>query len=237
MGAASLACSLCACSSGPVVDTASAQSGASTCISRVTPDCGEYAYSSPRAGTVVVTAPPSSAPNNREFFWSPAGPSRPDLTVCATFENGTGFDQQGIVLRLQPTGNGRVSGITVTRNVWLSAFDVFNYHLWDTRTDPRNPFTQFGSTIVRTLPIAPAVYPLHMCARTVTSSNTVQFVVWSDGQTKPPWGSASQGGRATIPPGAPAGGRGGWFAGHLRPGTSMTFSDLTVDGAVPTNLP
>ena len=90
---------------------------------------------------------------------------------------------------------------------------------------------------MRALPIAPAVYPLHLCARTVTRPDTVQFVVWSAGQRRPPWGSSSQGGQATIPPGAPTSGRGGWFAGHLRPGTSMTFSELTVDGAVPAHLP
>jgi len=50
-------------------------------------------------------------------------------------------------------------------------------------------------------------------------------------------GSASQGGQAILPPGAPTSGLGGWFAGHLRPGTSMTFSDLTVDGTLPADLP
>ena len=157
--------------------------------------------------------------------------------MCATFVNGAGFHQQGIVLRLDPMAHDRVSGITATRNVWLSAFDVFNFHVWNTRTDPENPFTPFGSTVVRTLPIAPAVHPLHPCARTVTTSETVQFVVWSTGQRRPPWGSTIQGGQAAIPMGAPTGGQGGWFAGHLRPGTSMTFSDLTVDGTVPPHLP
>ena len=65
----------------------------------------------------------------------------------------------------------------------------------------------------------------------------MQFVVWTAGQTEPRWGSASQGGQAILPPGAPTSGLGGWFAGHLRPGTSMTFSDLTVDGTVPADLP
>jgi len=186
---------------------------------------------------VVVAAPPSSAPNNREFFWGPSSPSRPDLTVCATFVDGEGFDQQGVVLRLNLLTDRRVSGITVTRNVWLSAFDVFNFHVWNTLSDPSRPFTQFGSTIVQTLPIAPAVYPLHLCARTETSADIVQFVAWTAGQTMPAWGSTSQGGQATIPPAAPAAGRGGWFAGHLRPGTSMTYSDLSVDGVVPNHLP
>ncbi len=235
--AATLALTLAGCSSAPRIETASAQSGPSTCISRVTPDCAEYTYTSPRSGTVVVTAPTSGAPNNREFFWSPTGPSRADLTVCATFASGQGIDQQGVVLRLNLLAHGTVSGITVTRNIWLSAFDVFNYHVWNTLADPESPFTQFGSTIIRELPVAPAVYPLHLCARTVAASNIVQFVVWTAGQTRPGWGSTSQGGQATIPPGAPTSGRGGWFAGHLKPGSSMTYSDLTVNGAVPGDLP
>ncbi len=237
MAAVTLACTTSACSSTPPVATASAQSGATTCISRVTPDCAEYTYRSPRPGTVVVTAPTSSAGNNREFFWGPGGPSRPDLTVCATFADGKGFDQQGVVLRLHLLAYGRVSGITVTRNVWASAFDVFNFHVWNTLTDPESPFTQFGSTVIRSLPVAPAVYPLHLCARTVSALHAVQFVVWTAGQTRPPWGSARQGGQATIPAGAPDDGLGGWFAGHLQPGTSMTYRDLTVDGTVPGGLP
>ncbi len=237
IGAVLVSASAGCASSAPRIESASAQSGASTCISRVTPDCAEYTYASPRPGTVIVTAPRSSAGNNREFFWSPTGPSRPDVTVCATFATGQGFDQQGVVLRLRLLAHGRVSGITVTRNVWASAFDVFNYHVWNTLADPQNPFTQFGSTVIRALPVAPEVYPLHLCARTVTASDVVQFVVWTAGQPKPPWGSASQGGQATIPTDAPASGRGGWFAGHLKPGTSMTYDDLTVDGAVPGRLP
>ena len=60
----------------------------STCVNRVTPDCAAYTYASPRPGTVVVTAPRSSAVNNREFFWSPTSPIGADLTVCATFATG-----------------------------------------------------------------------------------------------------------------------------------------------------
>jgi len=215
----------------------SSQTGSLACTNRATPDCSGYTYANPRPGTVVVTAPNSSAINNREFFWSPSSPIGTDLTVCATFVSGQGLDQQGIVLRLHALPNGRVSGITVTRNVWMGAFDVFNYHIWNTEADPSNPFTQFASTIVPPLPVDPALYPLNMCARTVTSSNHVQFVVWANGQAMPAWGSALQGGEAAIPASAPPAGLGGWFAGHLFPGTSMTYANLSVDGVVQTDLP
>ena len=228
---------LAGCATGTPVESASVQSVGATCISRVTPDCSEYSYDHTGPGTVVVSAPPTGASNNREFFWAPSGPERPDLTVCATFASGAGFDQQGVVLRLGLLPHDRVTGVTVTRNVWLGAFDVFNFHTWDTATDPASPFTMFGSTVVRPLPVAPATYPLHLCARTVPATRLVQFVVWTTGQARPAWGDPVWGGQATLPPGAPASGRGGWFAGHLRPGTSRTYTDLTVDGGVPDRLP
>ena len=236
--ATALAVAVAGCSAGPTSrGTAAVGSGASTCVNRVTPDCAAYTYASPRAGTVVVTAPRSSAINNREFFWSPSGSVGTDQTVCATFATGRGLDQQGGVLRMASPAPGRVSGVTVTRNVWMGAFDVFNFHVWDTRLDTASVFLQFGTTIVPTLPVAPAVYPLNMCARTVTATDTVQFVVWTPGQPQPSWGSTTQGGQATLPAGTSTTGRAGWFAGHLRPGTSMTYTNLAVDGVVPGDLP
>ena len=201
---------------GATVQTASVQIGSSTCIVRVTPDCTEYTYTSPGPGTVTVAAASSGAIDNREFFWDPTGPVAADLTVCATFADGRGLDQQGVVLRLNLLPGNRVTGVSVTRNVWEYAFDVFNFHVWDTASDPASPFTQFGSTVVPTLPERPATYPLHLCARTVTATDTVQFVVWTAHQTRPAWGDPTWGGQATIPAGAPTSGCGGWFAGHLR---------------------
>lgn len=212
-------------------------SGPPSCTSRVTPDCSRYTYSSPSPGTVVVTAPKTSGGNNREFFWGLRGPIGADMTVCATFASGVGIDQQGVVVRMNTAVGGGVTGISVTRNIWLGAFDVFNFHVWNTAADPSTPFTQFGSVAVPELPVTPSVYPLSMCVRTVSASDDVQFVVWTKGQTRPRWGSGTQGGEAQIPAGAPATGRGGWFAGHLTPGTTMTYRDLSVDGTVATGLP
>ena len=187
---------------------------------------------------MVVTAPNSSGGNNREFFWARQGHNEADQTVCATFASGQGIDQQGVVLRLNARKSGAVTAITVTRNIWLDAFNVFNFHVWNTAAeDPASRFTQFGSTIVPTFPIKPEVYPLSICVRTVSTTNAVQFVVWTTGQERPRWGSRSQGGEASIPVGAPTTGRGGWFAGHLVPGSSMTYTNLTVDGKTPVGLP
>ncbi len=194
----------------------------------VTPDGAGYSYSHPDPGTVVVAAPEESGGNEREFFWEGASPDEPDSTVCGTFLTGHGIDQQGIVLRLNDA-NGTMKAITVTRNVLFSDSEAFNFHLWNT-SDADRPFTLFGQTILTFLPYSPAVYPLNMCARTVTATNQVQFVVWTAGQKQPPWGDPIQGGEATIPVGSPSGGREGFFAGHLIAGTSMVLTDLRIDG-------
>ena len=232
------ACMLVACNSAPtgIVYRHSSPSTAS-CTTRVTRDCSGYTYATPSPGTVVVTAPKSSGANNREFFWGLRGRGEADLTVCATFSSGDGIDQQGIALRLNATASGGTTGITVTRNIWMDAFNVFNFHVWNTAADPSTPFTQFGSKVIRGLPVRRPVYPLRMCARAVSTTDEVEFVVWTSGQKEPTWGSTTQGGEARIPAGAPSSGRGGWFAGHLTPGTSMTYRDLTVDGMVAKGLP
>jgi hypothetical protein len=230
---------LVACNSGPVATAGlhSSQSEERTCTVRATPDCSGYTYVSPSPGTVVVTAPKGSGENNREFFWGRSGRNEADQTVCATFADGGGIDQQGIGLRLNVTATGGTTGITVTRNIWMDTFDVFNFHVWDTGADTNSPFTLFGSKVIPGLPPRPAMYPLRMCARVVAATNTAEFVVWTRGKSQPAWGSMTQGGEATIPAGAPSTGRGGWFVGHLTPGTSMTYRDLTVDGAVAKGLP
>lgn len=193
----------------------------------VTPDGAGYSYLHRGPGTVVVSAPETSGVNEREFFWEETSPEEPDATVCGTFSTGHGIDQQGIVLRLNDA-NGTIRAITVTRNVIFGDSRAFNFHLWNT-SDADQPFTLFGQTILPFLPYAPAVYPLNMCARTVTTTNQAQFVVWTPGQSQPPWGDPNQGGEATIPVGSPSSGREGFFAGHVIGGTSMVLTNLRID--------
>lgn len=210
------------------------------CNSTLTPDGTGYAYSDPAPGTAIITSLPTSGGNNREFFWDDAAPNETDSTICATFTSGQGEDQQGIALRVQNIdvdNHWSTVGITVTRNIYFGVYNVFNLHTWN--TDPAYeasndgaPFSQFGSVTLPFLPLFTPVYPLNMCARTVASLNIVQFVVWTQTQAQPPWGSTTQGGQGTLPANAPATGRGGWYAGHIVPGTTTEYTNLSVDGAV-----
>ena len=176
----------------------------------------------------MVKALKKSGANERQFFWDRKSPVEADSTVCATFASGGGLDQQGVVLRLNDATDD-LTGITVTRNVFAYDFQTFNFHDWNTGSDPSSPFTQFGSVTISALPYAPAAYPLSLCARTVSATDEVQFVVWTAGMKQPTWGDPTWGGEATIPAGAPTSGQGGFFVGHVRPGMPTTFTNLSVD--------
>jgi hypothetical protein len=194
----------------------------------LTPDGTGDIYSRSGSGNVVITAPETGGGDEREVFWGANSPDEPDSTVCGTFSSGQGFSQQGLALRLNDS-NGVVTGITVTRNVFGYDFHAFNFDVWNT-ADKSQPFTPFGQTVLPFLPQWPPVYPLSMCARTVTASNLVEFVVWVAGQSQPPWGDAGQGGEAIIPTGTLPSGHGGFYGGHVAPGTSMSYTGLTIDG-------
>ncbi len=178
----------------------------SACQVAVTPDGTQYSVSG-RNGSATASASISSGGDNREFFWDGGDPTEADSTVCATFATGQGNDQQGISLRISPIidsgGLPGIVAITVTRNIIYGAFNAFNFHVWDTASDSPQPYIQFGQTVISSLPYAPAVYPLNLCARTVTSANTAEFIVWTSGQAKPAWDSTTQGGSAVIPADAP----------------------------------
>lgn len=186
----------------------------SACTLRVTPDGCAYAYvASSDGSSVTVTAPPTTGANNREIFWSQSSPDLSDSTVCATFTDGQGIDQQGVVLRI----DGGMA-VSVMRNIWADDFRTFNFDGWNMAEDP--PYSEFASVTLPTLPYSPAVYPLTLCA--TATGDVLSFTV-------PGYG----GGSALIPEGLPTSGRDGFYAGHLVPGTSMTYSDLTIDGQAP----
>ena len=151
----------------------------------LTPNGSPYTYNESGAGTVTVSASSATGGNDREFSGTTAVRRKRTRRCAQRFASGQGNDQQGLVLRLNDV-DGVYTGITVMRNVYLGLFDLFNFHTWN--TDPAfeagnsgSPFLKFGSTFIPGLPVAPAVYPLDMCARTVTSQNIIQFVLWTPG--------------------------------------------------------
>ncbi len=194
----------------------------SACQFVVTPDGTAYTYAFTN-GTVTVTAATTSGDNEREFFWASKGATEANTSACATFSGGQDDDQPGIAMRIADNG---AQAVTVTENIFGVNRAVFNFHTWNTAESP--VFTQFGSTTISALPSYPATWPLSMCAEIV--GPIVQFVVWTNDMTQPAWGDSTWGGQATLPPDVPALGQSGFYVGHLKPGTTLTYSGLTVDG-------
>jgi len=190
----------------------------------VTPDGTAYTYSYSN-GTVTVTAPSTSGGNDRELLWASTGITESNTTACATFSGGQDLDQPGIAMRIADDGN---QAVTVTENIFSSGGsprNQFNFDTWNTADDPA--FTEFGTATVSGLTSSPATWPLNMCAQ--ITGNLVQFVVWTSG-TQPAWGNPTWGGQAALPSSAPFSGQTGYYVGHLTPGTSLEYSNLTVDG-------
>ena len=189
-----------------------------------TPDGTAYTYSQAN-GTVVVTAAGTTGGNNREFFWNSNGITEENTEACATFSGNEDaiYDQPGIAVRIANNGN---EAVTVTENVWGGIRNVFNFHTWNMATP--GVYTLFAQVTISALPMAPATWPLHMCTR--ITGTKIEIVVWTERMTQPAWGDPTWGGQATLPPSVPEAGQTGFYAGHVEPGTSMTFSDLTLDG-------
>jgi hypothetical protein len=168
---------------------------------------------------------------NRMAFWRRSDPTVADVETCATWTStGHPFHQEGATLRLRPVGEG-VRAITVTKNVYLEQYWIFNIHVWDTN-DPEASFAMVGTfDLSATLgggttgqPVVP--FPWRLCAR--AQGNVVDFVVWPASQARPPYGTAGRGGSATVGGNWLDPGTNGWFAGHLQPDSSIWYSDPTV---------
>ena len=173
-----------------------------------------------------VRAPASNVGGEtRQVYW-PAR-ARPDTTQesCQTWASANGLlVQQGIALRIAPTADGReIRAITVTKNVWMLGYWLFNVHVWDTRH--KHPFTLVTSVdLSKQLGRDLFTYPWHICAR--VNGDVLQFVVWTTDHVQPPWSDADAVQRVQLPAGSTYRGRAGWYIGHLGPRDVATFTDL-----------
>jgi hypothetical protein len=195
---------------------------------------------------VTATAPAGNEHGNlRLVFWPSDARLESDATSCATWSDATSdLVQQGAALRIDTDPGGAVRAITVTKNVYVHSFWIFNIHVWDGSALLGREIASFDLGAVfrfsDDLYVARPL-PWRLCAR--TRAGRVEFKVWRLAEIEPEWGDPTHGGSVAIPADAPASGAAGWFIGHLRPGMSATFTDLhehprvvppTVPGAAAT---
>lgn len=190
---------------------------------------------------VTASAPATNLGNNtRLAFWRRGGRVSTDQQSCATWANNTSeLRQPGAALRIQDHGD-RVRAITVTQNVIFGVYWGFNIHVMDSEASP--VFTKIGGVILDTFVREGSLlpYPWRMCARVV--GDVVSFKVWPLIDPEPAWDDPTYGMSVELPDGWRAaegtegsvedagrrGGRPGWYVGHLPPGQSMQFTDLTT---------
>ncbi len=201
----------------------------------LTPDIADGYRIRERSGVVTVTAPiPNVGTNLRMLFWSSDAPAGTDGTSCSTWASASSdLVQQGAALRITDVA-GRVRAVTVTKNVALDAFWVFNVHIWDSASGALHPV---GSVdLAQTFavpgdPERPRPLPWRLCAR--TEGSNVRLKVWLRSEPEPAWDDPAHGGVVPLPADAPTSGVSGWYVGHVHPGMRATFTEL-ADHPVPT---
>ena len=195
----------------------------------LTPDGTDgYVLASDPDRVAISAAPGNTSGNLRLVFWPDDAPVRVDETSCATWSAATSnLAQQGAALRIQPTAGGGMRALTVTKNVVVYTFWIFNVHVWtpgatmgrEIASFDLGPVFRSGERVG-----VPRPLPWRMCAR--TRAGRVEFKVWRLTEDEPAWGDTTHGGSVAIPADAPVAGAAGWYIGHLWPGVSATFTDL-----------
>jgi hypothetical protein len=166
--------------------------------------------------------------NTREAFWPSDSPAVSDSETCAIWATETSSNvQQGAALRIrQVSGGYRL--ITVTKNTWLGAYWIFNFHVWDTSKNP--PFILLGGIDLsgEFLQSGTTAWPppWYLCARAYGS--TLEFKAWRAGQAEPAYGDPHYGGAKSLPAGWNDPGATGWYIGHAPTNTEATFTDLVT---------
>lgn len=198
----------------------------------ITPE-GNDVFGLAVSGTAVRMKAPTTnlGGNTRGLFWRSGAVATADQEVCATWASHSGDGrQEGVALRVR-SSQGRTRAITVTNNVAFGARWGFNVHVMDSGSS--TPYIKVGGYVLDDvfLPDGPGTtrlppHPWRMCARVVGS--VVSFVVWPTTHVEPAWDDARYGGSVTLPAGWGTAGKPGWYAGHLRPGESMVYDDLTT---------
>ncbi len=179
---------------------------------------------------ITATAPGDNTGNNiRVVFWRNADAASTNQESCMTWNAPDQVQQPGIALRAHDF-NGGTRVISITKNVWLGGYWIFNVHVMDT-TNPDVPLLWIAGRDLWGLRNGPEPtdlkpYPWRGCGRVV--GTTVSLKVWPTAEAEPAWDDPNYGYSVTLPDGWDAPGEPGAYIGHLFPGGSATFSELVV---------
>lgn len=177
-----------------------------------------------RAFTTISAPPTNRGTNTRIGLYDPAGATRVDQDVCATWVGstaGTGV-QQGLLLRWDGT-----RGITVTKNVSYGFVWVIDVHEWDlTRPDGAGRYAGIGQASLPALADGSGVRPLPWRACASARGAVVRFKIWPLARPEPADGDPCCTGSAVTA--LTGSGRPGWYGGHIPAGHTIAYTDLAT---------
>jgi hypothetical protein len=168
--------------------------------------------------------------NTRVVFWRNADPVSTDQEVCTTWTAADQDQQPGLALRAHAVDGG-TQVITVTKNIWLIGYSIFNVHVMDS-SNPDEPFVRIASQDLPGLRNSSAFYdvkpyPWRACARAV--GTTISLKVWPLSEPEPAWDDPNYGYSVTLgPEWEVTAGNGGSYIGHLPAGATIGYSDHVV---------
>lgn len=190
-----------------------------------------YGLSVAPDGVVTATAhTTNTGANMRVVFWRHADGSSANQESCATWSAVDHDQQPGLALRAHDVAGG-TRAITITKNIWFNGYSIVNVHVMDS-SRPDQPFVQIAGQDLPALRRSASFndvkpYPWRACARVVGS--TISVKVWPVDQPEPAWDDLDHGYSVTLPASwGITSGRPGHYAGHLRAGASLHYSDLVA---------
>ena len=196
-------------------------------MATLTPDGTDTYDAAGDLTALTVTAPATNQGANLRVALIPNDePVSKDQEACATWTwASSDQDQQGIVLRWDG-----LRAISVTKNVAYGIYSTVNVMAWDSTKPNVNErwqlYEQYGFMpgLMQANGQAKPL-PWRMCAK--SQGSAVWFKVWATTQPEPAYGDPCCSGSASVPFWANPG-KAGWYAGHLAPGDSVRYENLTA---------
>jgi hypothetical protein len=199
-----------------------------------------YGLTVNEAGVITASAPSTNTGgNNRAVFWRNADPVSTDQESCATWTAADQGQQPGIALRAHDVAGG-TQVITVTKNVWFYGFSIFNVHVMDS-SDADQPFVLIAGQDLPGMRSSESFndvkpYPWRGCARVI--GRVISLKIWPVAEPEPSWDDPSYGYSVTLPDDwEVTAGHGGSYIGHLPPGGTIYYSELTITSLDPAPSP
>lgn len=167
----------------------------------------------------ISSGPGNGGVNTRMVFWSTATAASVNGGSCVRFDpNSVWPTQEGVALRISTVG-GQTRAVTVTKNVFGYATNVYNVHSWQGEDLKLHASVDAS----RSLAGSGAV---NLCGR--IDGKTVRFKIWRSSNPEPSWDDRSWVNSVRVQSLEARSGHFGIYAGHLPPNTTIQVTHFNA---------